>query len=145
LPKSGKQMFGCGLYFASDSSKSAQTIYTKGSNMLLLCDVLLGRSKTVENARPDMTADKLRRRKYDSLFAKRGTKSTGGVVYDEFVVYDRYQAIPRYVIHYRTENQLAVKSLPVQTADAQASVSQRHLSAEGSADATRYFRTYHEI
>jgi len=33
-------MYGQGIYFATDSSKSAQEIYTKGSNKLLLCDVL---------------------------------------------------------------------------------------------------------
>jgi Poly(ADP-ribose) polymerase catalytic domain len=42
-----KLMFGRGIYFATDSSKSAQEIYTKGTNKLLLCEVLLGKHKTV--------------------------------------------------------------------------------------------------
>ncbi|GLJ17146.1 hypothetical protein SUGI_0296680 [Cryptomeria japonica] len=47
LPPSDKQnMFGRGIYFATDSSKSAQQIYTKGSNKLLLSEVLLGRTWT---------------------------------------------------------------------------------------------------
>ena len=32
------------MYLATDSSKSAQEIYTKGSKKLLLCDVFLGNS-----------------------------------------------------------------------------------------------------
>lgn len=40
-------MFGKGLYFATDSSKSAQNVYTKGSEKLLLCNVLLGKTKIV--------------------------------------------------------------------------------------------------
>jgi hypothetical protein len=46
-PKPGKPpgMYGQGIYFATDSSKSAQEIYTGGSNKLLLCVVLLGKSK----------------------------------------------------------------------------------------------------
>lgn len=47
LQARGAAMYGKGVYFASDSSKSAQEMYTKGSNMLLVCDVLLGKSWTV--------------------------------------------------------------------------------------------------
>eukprot|EP00095_Tigriopus_kingsejongensis_P009491 maker-scaffold661_size154698-snap-gene-0.22 protein:Tk09491 transcript:maker-scaffold661_size154698-snap-gene-0.22-mRNA-1 annotation:"predicted protein" len=40
-PANGKRgMYGQGIYFATDSSKSARDIYTKGSNKLLLCNVL---------------------------------------------------------------------------------------------------------
>ena len=100
LPSATGQMFGPGIYFASDSSKSAQEVYTKGSNMLLVCEVLLGKAKTVDKACTWMTSKKLSDEGYDSLFAKRGTKETGGVLYDEFVVFNPKQAIPRYVIHY---------------------------------------------
>jgi len=102
LPTTKGQMFGPGIYFASDSSKSAQALYTKGSKMLLVCDVLLGRAKTVDQACRGMTARQLRREGYDSLFAKRGTKETGGVLYDEFVVFNPRQAIPKYIVHYDT-------------------------------------------
>ena len=80
--------------------------------MLLLCDVLLGKTKTVESARPDMTAQKLKAEGYDSLFAKRGTRSQGGVLYDEYVVYDTYQALPSFIISYRTQNALSRIALP---------------------------------
>lgn len=100
LPTSRRQMFGPGIYFASDSSKSAQERYTKGSNMLLVCEVLLGKTKTVDQHRRNMTYSKLRAEGYDSLFAKRDTKETGGVLNDEFVVFNPKQAIPRYIVHY---------------------------------------------
>ena len=95
------QMFGPGIYFATDSSKSAQAMYTKGSDLLLLCEVMLGKTKTVVSARTDMTLRTLKSEGYDSLFAKRGSKDTGGVLNDEYVIYDADQAIPRYIIHYR--------------------------------------------
>ena len=63
LPKPpGNPMYGFGIYFASDSSKSAQEMYVKGSNKLLLCEVLLGKSLTVECAQNKMTLAKLKKR-----------------------------------------------------------------------------------
>ena len=94
-------MFGAGIYFATDSSKSAQKMYTKGSDQLLVCDVILGKTKEVQTAANDMTLQKLKGMGYDSLFASRDTRGTGGVLYDEFVVYDKDQALPRYIVHYR--------------------------------------------
>lgn len=43
-------MFGKGIYFATNSSKSAQEIYTKGSQKLLLCKVLLGKYQTLHTS-----------------------------------------------------------------------------------------------
>ena len=96
-PKPGKRpgMYGQGIYFATDSSKSAQTIYTDGSNKLLLCDVLLGRSMTAEKGDSTLNGDYIRKRGFDSVYAPRGTKATGGVDNDEFVIYHPDQALPR--------------------------------------------------
>ena len=102
LPKSGNPMYGLGVYFASDSSKSAQEIYTKGSNKLLLCEVLLGKSFCVPNAWNNASLKKLRKKQCDSIFAPRGTKGTGGVLYDEYIVFNPDQAFPKYIIHYTT-------------------------------------------
>ena len=99
MPKK-QGMFGAGIYFATDSSKSAQGIYTKGSSKLLLCQVALGRCFTAEKASNKMSLQVLRQNKYDSLFAKRGTAATGGVKFDEFVVYQPDQALPKYIIHF---------------------------------------------
>ena len=122
-PPPGKQggMYGQGIYFATDSSKSAQAIYTKGSNKLLLCDVLLGKSKTVLRAAPDLNYETLRKEKFDSVFAPRGTKGTGGVANDEFVIFDPDQALPKYIIHYKVSSGLSTSSL----------VSPGSLSAQG--------------
>jgi len=103
LPDHWDNMYGKGVYFASDSSKSAREIYTKGSNMLLLCDVLLGKCWTVNKGGGEMKKVErrtLRRKGFDSVFAPRGTRQTGGVENDEYIVYDPRQALVKYIIHY---------------------------------------------
>eukprot|EP00961_Rhodomonas_salina_P294831 3934898-Rhodomonas_salina.1 len=104
LPSHNRNMYGKGVYFASDSSKSAQDIYTKGSNMLLVCEVLLGKPWTVSSAMgmKEMDRDKVWRKGFDSVFAPRGSKQTGGVENDEFVVYDPRQAMVKYVVHFHS-------------------------------------------
>jgi len=93
-------MYGKGIYFATDSSKSANTLYTQGSGMLLLCEVLLGNVKQVRSSDSTITDAQLKREHFDSIFAPRNSRSTGGVVNDEFVIYDPDKALPRYIIHY---------------------------------------------
>ena len=95
-------MYGLGIYFATDSSKSAQEIYTKGTKKLLLCDVLLGNAKTVKSGDPSLTLEKIRSEGFDSVLAPRGSKASGGVLNDEYVIYDPDQALPRYIIHYQS-------------------------------------------
>ena len=101
-------MYGPGIYFATDSSKSSQNIYTKGSNKLLLCKVFLGRAKTVDKADNSLTGISLRAEGFDSVFAPRGTKGMGGVVNDEFVVFDPRQAVAHYVIHYSSASTVSL-------------------------------------
>ena len=60
----------------------------------------------------DMTAKKLKSEKYDSLFAKRDTRDQGGVRYDEYVVYNPSQALPRYIISYKAQDALTPIALP---------------------------------
>jgi hypothetical protein len=117
--RSEDNMYGQGAYFATDSSKSAQNLYTKGSNRIMLCDVLLGKAcevpcllghyplskhrRTSSKGRPylDVNREKVRAADFDSVFAKRGgSMSSGGVANDEFIVYDPRQALPRYVVHF---------------------------------------------
>ena len=73
-------MYGRGLYFATNSSKSAQEIYTKKSNTLLLCKVLLGKELRQDKADHTLNYQKLRNKRCDSVFAPRNTKGTGGVM-----------------------------------------------------------------
>lgn len=95
-------MFGRGIYFATDSSKSAQIIYTKGTNKLLLCEVLVGNAKTVLKADFSLTLAKIRAEGFDSVLAPRNSVASGGVLNDEYIIYDPDQALPRYIIHYKT-------------------------------------------
>ena len=37
---------------------------------------------------------------YDSIFAPRNTKGSGGVLFDEFVVFDPDRVLPEYIVHY---------------------------------------------
>jgi hypothetical protein len=50
---SDKNMFGRGIYFATDSSKSAQALYTKDTNQVLLCDVWIGTHCVINGLRTD--------------------------------------------------------------------------------------------
>lgn len=114
-PGEQKHMFGCGIYFATDSSKSAQPMYTKGANKLLLCNVLVGKAKRVDRADYTLTKEKLKQEGFDSVFAPRGTQSTGGVMNDEFVVFDPDQALPKYIIYYTPTPFQNVKTNPLST------------------------------
>ena len=95
-PPNRRGMFGQGIYFATDSSKSAQKIYTQGSQKLLLCQVILGRSKEVHQADYSLNKKKLRSNQFDSVYAPRGS----AVKNDEFVIFDPDQALPQYIIHF---------------------------------------------
>ena len=95
-------MYGAGIYFATDSSKSAQHIYTKGSNKLLVCRVLLGKTMNVCGADKNLKLQTLRSKGFDSVFAPRNSKNTNGVMNDEFVIYDPAQAKVDYIVHYNT-------------------------------------------
>ena len=99
LPKDAG-MYGAGIYFATDSSKSAQEIYTKGSNKLLVCKVLLGKYMNVAGANKGLNLKELRSKGYDSVFAPRNSKQTNGVMNDEFIIYDPDQAKVEYIVHY---------------------------------------------
>ena len=99
-PPNKRGMYGQGIYFATDSSKSAQQIYTKGSQKLLLCQVLLGKTKEVRQADPTLNKNRLRSERYDSVYAPRGS----AVKNDEFVIFDPAQALPQYIIHFSSTN-----------------------------------------
>ncbi len=49
---------------------------------------------------PSLTLEKLKNKGFDSVYAPRDTLASGGVLHDEFVIYDPDQALPRYIIHY---------------------------------------------
>lgn len=130
LPTRGG-MFGRGVYFAKDPLKSVcfagvaspppnnswWTFFFGGSNgeeerwrNMLLCDVYLGKVKTLRRAQPGFTPRNLRRgcclrrlgfREYNSVRAPGGC--CGSVRVTEYVVYEQYQGIPRYLIEFDKE------------------------------------------
>ena len=75
---SNDNMYGAGIYFATDSSKSAREIYTKGSNKLLVCQVLLGKGLNVLGADKHLDLRALRRKGFDSVYAPRNSGGTNG-------------------------------------------------------------------
>ena len=103
-------MYGKGIYLATDSSKSAQKIYTKGSNTLLLCDVFLGNSYQFQGSNdrnkfchdeqvsrsPNYGKSFLQKHKCDSIYAPRNSE----VKNDEFIVFNPDQVFPKYIISY---------------------------------------------
>jgi hypothetical protein len=101
--------FGRGQYLSMDPAKAAPRQYTGSTDCrMLLVEACLGRVLTMERGttRTSLTPEGLREAGYDSV----AVPDT-----DEIVVYMRFQAIPRYVIHFeRCEPSPALKapSLP---------------------------------
>lgn len=129
LPGRKKEnMFGQCVYFAPNSTKSANEVYTQGSQRLLLCDVLLGKTCIVPglsgtfllqgHVQPngnrsflDVDKQKVREAGFDSVYAIRNTRNAGGVLFDEMCVYDERLALPRYIVHFGTSSILSTASL----------------------------------
>jgi len=99
LPTHDNSMFGRGLYFASDSSKSWQYSHKHGSNVILLCDVALGDRLVINDVDKDITYNNLLAQNKQSVWAKANTC----VIYDEFVVYSCEQAVVRYIIEFERD------------------------------------------
>eukprot|EP00045_Choanoeca_perplexa_P019434 m.2836 g.2836 ORF g.2836 m.2836 type:complete len:1937 (-) comp4132_c0_seq1:121-5931(-) len=121
LPKPGDHnMFGRGIYFASNSSKAAQEVYTKQSQKLLVCEVYLGKTCTIEGMQADhalkrhqkpstshpgkhyldVDESKVARYGYQAVFGKRDTREAGGVMFDEYIVFNPAQAVPKYIVEF---------------------------------------------
>ena len=99
-------MYGQGIYFATDSSKSARGFNSEGSQKLLLCQVILGKSMTVEKEDNTLNRKTLRDNECDSVYAPRGTEE----INDEFVIFDPDQALPQYIIHFSSTKNLVPPS-----------------------------------
>ncbi|KAJ6239241.1 phosphatidate cytidylyltransferase [Anaeramoeba flamelloides] len=86
--------FGNGIYFASNSSKShaysskSQSNLKRNYSVLLLCDVVCGKSKQYKKSQPDLQDPP---KGYDSVHGVVGIDLN----YDEYVVYYPDSAIPR--------------------------------------------------
>jgi poly [ADP-ribose] polymerase len=94
------RMFGNGLYFSDESTKSLNYAYgywDGGSRdntcYMFLCDVAMGLEYT-----PDSWRENLPKRGYDSTFAKGGES---GVENNEMIVYSTKNATPRYLVEFQ--------------------------------------------
>ena len=104
-------MYGQGIYFATGSSKSAREIYTEDSQKLLLCQVILGKTMTVEKADSTLNKEKLIEKKCDSVYVPAASDVTS----DEFVIFDPDKALPVYIIHFSDSNKLVPPSALIHT------------------------------
>jgi hypothetical protein len=94
-------MFGPAVYLCPDSSKAAQPLYTGDDDPVLLrCEVAVGRSKVLAAANYE-AAKACAKERFDSVYGKRGSARTGGVLFDEYAVYNPAAVLPRFVIHFR--------------------------------------------
>jgi poly [ADP-ribose] polymerase len=98
-------MFGNGLYFANQSSKSEQYAFGRyggGSGQgstyfMFVADVALGKIKEYEDAQSHLHKPPSG---FDSVQGKKGRY----LVHDEFIVYDIKQHILQYLIEFKTNN-----------------------------------------
>jgi len=105
-------MFGAGIYFAENSSKSNQYVYGIGGGtgcpahkdkscytchrQMILCRVTLGKSFLVFSAIKMAHAP-------PGHHSVTGRPSVGGLAYAEYVVYRGEQAYPEYLITYQIQ------------------------------------------
>lgn len=136
LPKKGEgNMFGQGIYLATDSTKSANPIYTKGSKRLLACETLLGKTCTIEGWAKDFPLSKhvrkshsgsnkghnyldvdlksVRKAGFDSVYAPRDCNKAGGVKFDEMIAYDERLVLPKYIVHFKSGGSFKKHTLQV--------------------------------
>ena len=93
------RMFGNGIYFSNQSTKSLNYAYGYWSNrrqsrcFMFLCEVAMGRSYVPKSSfRNDIPKD------YDSCWAK---PSHSGVRNHEMIVYKAYQVNPTFLIEFK--------------------------------------------
>ena len=89
--KDGK--FGRGLYFTARSERIPENIGNTCLYHILVCDVLVGKSKNIGNTFQNTSYKNLKRQRYDSIFV-RGDKN------EAVIVFNKQQALPRYIVCY---------------------------------------------
>ena len=102
-------LYGAGSYFACNACKSHQyALAKKGTSadfVLLLCRVAMGvpfcTKKTHQRARLPPDNDDTPGQPYDSIFAGNGIANSGSQYHNEYVIFDRSQVYPEYIVRYR--------------------------------------------
>ena len=103
-------LYGAGSYFADNSCKSHQYASRSksgaGEHVLLLCRVTMGwplcttTGHEHERRPPENPAILSGKRPFDSIFAESGKAMGGRQFHNEFVIFDKTQVYPEYVIYY---------------------------------------------
>lgn len=94
-------MFGGGIYFASQSTKSANYCWgfnggvASDENYLFVCEVATGKIKDYTSAQPHLSSAP---HPYNSV---RGVKSPGGLIHDEYIVFNENQVKIKYIIEFK--------------------------------------------
>ncbi len=93
-------MFGSGIYFASESTKSTQYAQKWANNkfdsaFLLVCDVAVGNIKEYDDAQPHLSKPP---RGYDSVKGVKGRS----LLHDEIIVYNKNQVKIKYIVEFVT-------------------------------------------
>ncbi len=87
---------GKGVYFSSCLDDKKEQISLHSQCKAILCEVLVGKSKSVEKAGYQMTYTDLKNLNYDSVFVK----SRPGIPGDVVVVYHRDQVLPKFLVEF---------------------------------------------
>lgn len=100
-------LYGAGNYFANAACKSHQysrSVKDSQYLVMLVCRVTMGSPYCTKERHPNMRRppDNLATpgRPFDSIFAEGGVANGGDQIHNEFVVFDRNQIYPEFVIHY---------------------------------------------
>ena len=104
-------LYGAGSYFAINSCKSHQYSSAKVSQkgnppnlVMLVCRVVMGSpyctAKSHKNERRPPENPATHGRPFDSIFARHGIANGGRQHHNEYVVFDRHQVYPEYIVRY---------------------------------------------
>ena len=105
-----KCLYGKGSYFAINSCKSHQYSSQKGnpsSFVMLVCRVAMGSPYPTTGSHKGQKRPPMNRatpgRHYDSIFAQHEIANGGQHKHNEYVVFDRHQVYPEYIVQYTVQ------------------------------------------
>eukprot|EP00931_Biecheleriopsis_adriatica_P075430 TRINITY_DN49295_c0_g1_i1.p1 TRINITY_DN49295_c0_g1~~TRINITY_DN49295_c0_g1_i1.p1 ORF type:complete len:522 (-),score=72.74 TRINITY_DN49295_c0_g1_i1:34-1575(-) len=106
-----KPMFGTGLYFAANPHATTDCSgLSAGCQLVLACDVQLGRTRELRSPAPHLTPELMRRRAADGFVYGSVAGLVGpGHVMQEFAIYDASKATPKYIFCVRNKESNAAE------------------------------------
>jgi hypothetical protein len=94
-------LYGAGSYFAINSCKSHQYSSAKGKSsdlVMLVCRVAMGSPHCTAKSHKN---ERRPPENYDSIFARHGIANGRQQHHNEYVVFDRHQVYPEYIVRYK--------------------------------------------